>query len=178
MNTFKIRKLFSCSVCLFLSACGGGGGSSEDPYAQQANFSDNPIRVQQSSTLAVVFTYSAERVYGDNDTVHVVVRLPAELSYHNWSSAIDSLGGDVGVVPTIVPCAGVGDTYLVYEFNRTTLINATNPLDETSARLTLRLDGNESANDTETKVAAFGDDYAFDCAQEFNSQQTAELTVR
>lgn len=161
-----------------LSACGGDDDNS-GLVAQiiEMFFTDDTIRVGEGTVLHVLFSYSSDRVFDENEMVSVVVRLPAETTFRNGTAEIQRPADDESVGAQIFDCPASGEQFLLFDLDENDLATAGNPDGDADAELTLTVDALLANPDARIQATARENGVPFACGEPFIADMEASLAI-
>lgn len=159
-------------------ACGNDDDEETDGGAvtNSVSVENSTIQVNNATVASVLFSFSSDDIFDDNRRVELVVHLPANLTYRGGTAEIKRPIDDRDVNPSnIFTCSG-GDTFLVFDFGETELIDADNPGGDPDAELRFTIDA-VAVGASSIGVSANNDNVIFSCAGGMVNQNSAAVTV-
>ena len=126
------------------------------------------------------FSFDEFDVFGNDDNVALVVRLPRELRFRPGTSEIQEVGEDEEVVPQIINCPE-GEQYLLFDLDDDDLSGAENPSGEAAAELTFTVDAvGRAPNGAVIEANAsksFDGSALFACPVNFDSEESEVIVI-
>ncbi len=121
-----------------LTACSSG---SSDPgtnaRVDNLNLEDHTVLQGQDTTLDIEFSFATDRIFDQQESVIIALKLPTGIDFVSGTSSVDSAIGGVSVDPEArLPCLDGGEL-LSFNLDSNDLRGARDPSGPSDARLTL-----------------------------------------
>lgn len=180
--TFK--EIITISLLAFATiSCGGGD---DDPFffddgdteVEDIFTDDNNLRVGEATVVRTRFSFDNEDVFGDDESVSVIVRLPSELRFRLATAEIQEVGSDDNEVGAQVFNCPTGEQYLLFELDDNDLSGAEDPSGDADAELSLTVDAVSPAlSGAVISALASRNSFGFNCGDVFESEDADVVII-
>ena len=172
-----LRQILVSLTLLSMISCGSDDKSREQAQIIDMSFDQSVIAVGESAVLTVRFFYSVDLVFDDQDSVIVLLRVPSELQFRLGSSVIQQATDGTTVGPRISNCAGSGETFLEFNFDRRALQLASDPEGKANAALLLTFDAVAANPQTPVVGDAANQQINFRCGEDLIGDSIVNIAI-
>jgi hypothetical protein len=137
---------------------------------------NSTMEVEEPAIFQIEFDYNSEKVFNDGDTVSLVVKIPAQLSYLRNSAELNQWGGDDMMATPFVRTCLDGTTYLAFVFDDNDLDDSQSSNDS-DAELSITLVAKRQGTEIPVEATAAIESVPYGCREDFvaDEQELVEI---
>lgn len=165
--------IFSLALIVLSSSGCADDNNTEVTDIYTAN---STMEVEEPAIFQIDFDYNSDNVFNDGDTVNLVVKVPAQLSYLRNSAKLNQWGSnDLSATPYVRKCLD-GTTYLAFVFDDNDLDNGQSS-NNSDAELSLTLVGQRPGTEIAVEATAALNSVPYGCREDFvaDEQEIVEI---
>lgn len=161
---------------LLLSACSGDSDDDTDARVREISIGAQIIAVGEQRGVDLEFDFSSESIFSDDDSVAIVVLLPAGVSYVDGSGEVDGNFDDEDVNPQQTRCED-GSSILFFDLDDNDLGDAKDPSGGADGRLEFDIIGTDAVGEVNLEARADYNQSSASCALGIIPQASTVIAV-
>ena len=164
--------LFLSIMCLSVSGC----SDNENTEVTDIYTANSTIEIDEPAIFDVDFDFNSNDVFDDGETVSLVVKVPAGLSYLRGSAQLNQWGSNDLAVPPVIRRCTDGSTYLAFVFDDNDLDDGQSS-GNADAELSLTLVGARRGQALAVEATASIESVPYGCRETFTADQQEIVDV-